>query len=426
MSIFDDDDDEDDPADLADLPEEPLVLDGELLDGDADIVAVLDSQDAVAARDPGRMLWLLATAGAQVRRAVETVERWSPETLSEDIAPRSLLIVTDPSASLAASVLAELAGERVPVIDWRGAQLPRWAGPTDVLLAADIDGRHSRVADLVAEGDRRGLRVVAVAPERSPVAAAAARSRLVPIEPVTTRRVALWTLLAPLLLAADALGVASIGAQRLIEVADALDTMAEACRPSSDAFTNPAKQLAVELAESEAMIAGVGPLSAIAARWMGSSLAVLAGLSATTVELPDDIAVGGALLEIPPSGALGATTDPDFFRDRTQPEVTRRRRVVFVFERNPADVTVGRPAVELVDEPWPTVSPWDEGAERAAIVLEQVAAARGLVTSTVDTPARDRLARFAAATSFGDFAAAYAAIGRGVDPAAVRAGELPH
>ncbi|MDQ6936555.1 MAG: hypothetical protein M3140_02405 [Actinomycetota bacterium] len=420
MSIFDDDPD--------DLPDEALDLDldADALDGGADIVAVLDSEDAIAARDPGRLLWLLATAGAQVRRAVETGPRWDPASLEADLPARSVLVATDPSAALAAPVLAELAGERVPVVDWRANFLPRWAGPADVLLAADVDGRHPRIAELVAEADRRGLRVVAVAPERSPVAVAVGRGQLVTAEPVATRRVALWTLLTPLLQAADGLGVASIGSDRLIAVAEALDVMAQACRPGSDAFTNAAKQLAVELAESEAVIAGVGPLSAIAARWMSASLALLAGISATTVDLPDDVALGGALLEIRPSGPAGADHPQDFFRDRTEASPQRRRRLLFVCERSPADVTSGRPTAELADRPGPQTTPWDEGADRAAIALEQVAGARGLVSSTIETPARDRLARFAAATAFGDFTAAYAAIGRGIDPTAVRAGELPH
>jgi len=71
--------------------------------------------------------------------------------------------------------------------------------------------------------------------------------------------------LTPLLQAAHALEVASIPASLLALVADAMDEMAEACRPSADAFTNPAKALAVEFAESFALIAGAGQLAGVAA-----------------------------------------------------------------------------------------------------------------------------------------------------------------
>ena len=57
--------------------------------------------------------------------------------------------------------------------------------------------------------------------------------------------------------------------------------------------------------------------------------------------------------------------------------------------------------------------------------------ARGLVSSAPELPGLTPLARFAAATAFGDFTAAYAAIGRGIDPGSPRipgtprAGERP-
>ena len=382
-----------------------------------DVVAVLDSPDLVRARDPGRLLWALATAGAQVRRAVgvTTTTRWDA-----DQPPRAVLVVTDASVSVSGAVLAHLGGPHAAVLDWRGAELPRWAGPADVLLAASVDGMHPRVATLLAEADRRGLTVVAVSPHDSPVAAAAGRGVRVPIDPPTHRRAALWTVLTPLLLAARELGVVRLSDQELADIAAGLDAVAEACRPGTDAFSNAAKQLAVEVTEADLVVVGCGPLSTLAARWMSDSLALIAGLGALALSLPDDVAEAGSLLQIAPSGTVASTQD--FFRDRID-EPTRRRRLLVLPEYGPSARDIGGPA------PFDTGSTGtdlhDLAATRAAGVLQDIATARGIATSTPELAGQTALARFAAATAFGDFLAAYAAIGRGVDPGAIRAGEIP-
>jgi len=65
-------------------------------------------------------------------------------------------------------------------------------------------------------------------------------------------------------------------------------------------------------------------------------------------------------------------------------------------------------------------------AQRAAAALHRIASQRGLRSSVVDVPRGAHLARFAAATAFGAFAATYLALGRGIDPSAPRPGELAH
>ena len=51
----------------------------------------------------------------------------------------------------------------------------------------------------------------------------------------------------------------------LLEAADRLDEVAEACRPSSESFVNPAKVLATDLAEGVPVVLGDGPLNGVAA-----------------------------------------------------------------------------------------------------------------------------------------------------------------
>ena len=385
-----------------------------------DVVSVLDNPALIRARDPGRLLWALATAGAQVRAAVAAgAERWDPDAFGTDPPPRAVLVVTDASAGVTGAVLGVLGGGQAAVLDWQAAELPRWAGPADALFAASVDGLHPRVATLLAEADRRGLTIVAVSPDDSPVAAAAGHGVRVPVDALAHPRAALWTLLTRLLVAGRALGVVRVSDGELAEVAAGLDAVAEACRPDTDAFTNAAKQLAVEATECDLLVAGCGPLSTLAARWTADTLARMAGLGALALSLPDDAARAATLLEVAPSGPAVAAAE-DFFRDR-EDDSARRRRLVVLPEYGP---------VAEARAPFPSegVSPHDLhdlAAGRAAGALADLASSRGLVSSVPDLPGLTPLARFAAATAFGDFTAAYAAIGRGVDPGAPRAGERP-
>ena len=420
MSIFDDPDDQDD--DLSGLADEAFRFDG---DGDGgagiapDVVTVLDSPEAISVRDPARLLWALATAGAQVRRAISARESWPADRLTSDFTPRSALVVTDTAAGVGAALLAELGGDRTAVVEWRGLSLPRWAGPADVLLAASIDGRHPRVAMLVAEAARRGLTVVVATPPDTPVAAAAGREIVVPIEAPISRRAALWTLLTPLLLAGSALGFTGVTPGDLQAVADALDRVAELARPDTDAFTNVAKQLAIEAIDTELMLAGIGPFSSCAAVCMARSMSLLAGITAVPLSLPDDVTRAGALLDISIGSTAAADSSEDFFRDRVD-EPGRHRRLIFLDDTGPEGPREeGRPRSGAPEE-------LSHSGQLAAIALGHLASTRSVLTSTLDLPGNSPLARFAAATAFGDFIAAYAAIGRGIDPTAARAGELPH
>ena len=85
----------------------------------------------------------------------------------------------------------------------------------------------------------------------SPLADVCARARGVHIDVGrgrTSSRTALWSLLTPVILAAGELGLIEAGESVLSDTADRLDLHAEACRPRSESFVNPAKILAMQLA----------------------------------------------------------------------------------------------------------------------------------------------------------------------------------
>uniref|UniRef100_UPI0035C9C8C2 mannose-6-phosphate isomerase n=1 Tax=uncultured Jatrophihabitans sp. TaxID=1610747 RepID=UPI0035C9C8C2 len=258
--------------------------------------ALLDDPDAIARRDEQRLLWSLATAGAQVRRALDTAGDFGVHTMRGDDLPRALLVATDSAPSAGSRLITRLSCARTPAITWHGVELPRWAGPYDALLIGSGDGRHPRLAELAAQGAQRGMAMAVAAPPGSQVAVAAGRAPVAEIPRDLHPRAARWAVLTPLLQALDALGVAAVPAQLLVEVADALDERAEACRPDADPFVNPAKALATELAQAIPLVAGAGALAGVAARAIADAVQQLAGVTAVSVSLPDGVARAGAVL----------------------------------------------------------------------------------------------------------------------------------
>ena len=377
--------------------------------------SLLDDPDALALRDDGRLLWALAGSGAQVRRAVDIADEFDVSRLAGGAGPRALLVAVDSPAKGAGRVLVRLATGVTPTLMWHGVELPRWAGSADALLVASSDGRHPRLARVTEQGAHRGLAVVVVAPEGSPVAEAAGRAPVAHIPGDLNRRALVWAVLTPLLQAAHVLEVASVPASLLALVADALDETAEGCRPSADAFTNPAKALAVEFAEAQPLIAGAGQLAGVAGRLFADALQLFAGAPAIAVTLPDGVAAAGALLVGEPQDSF----DDEFFRDRDEEQPIRPRLVTIGDDGEPDDESLGRRSGAQIQ--------LDEvAARRAAEALHQIARQRGLRSSIVDVPAGPPLSRLASATLFGAFVATYLALGRGIDPSEPRPGELAH
>jgi hypothetical protein len=376
---------------------------------------LLESEELLAQRDEGRLLWSLAGAGAQVRRAAEVAGEFGVDRLRGAVQPRAVLLVGDAPSGSALRVLARMLLAAAPTVVWSGPELPRWAGPADVLLAASVDGRHPRVLAIVAEAARRGLESAVVAPLRSPVAVAAGRAPVAALDPNLHPRVALWAVLTPLLQAVDALGLHPLLDGQLTELADALDTIAERCRPASDVFTNPAKALAGELAESIPVIAGAGALAGVGARLFVDALRLLGGAPAVSVTLPDGAPIAMALV-----ARSGAPADDDFFRDRVDDggAPALPPRLVIIGDDSDVDDLAFSPRSDAQLQ-------LDElAALKASAALQQVARDAGVRSSVVDLPPGTPLTRLGAAQAFGLFTATYLALGLGIDPSAPRPGEF--
>jgi hypothetical protein len=377
----------------------------------------IDSEEALAALDSRQTLRGLATAGAQVREAVELSSDGGIERVAGGERPRSVLVASLGGSAVVCDVLELLAepGSPVPVSVRRNLPLPGWVGPLDLVIAVSLSGRAPGPLALAAEAARRGAALLTVGAVDSPLADVAAQARGVHIgigRGRSTSRTALWSLLAPVLLGAGHLGIVDVDERVLAETADRLDEVAETCRPSSESFVNPAKVLAADLAEGVPVVLGDGPLNGVAAARATSMLARTARVPATSGELPDDAAQVVACFDGPftaaysggaptgPAGGAGGDGD-DIFTDP--------------FLDGPA---APRLSLLMLRDVLP--DPMTREADEARALAEAVTSAAreaGVRVSEVTAQPGHPLTRLAGQIATTDFASTYLALGLGLDPA---------
>jgi glucose/mannose-6-phosphate isomerase len=373
--------------------------------------ALLNDPGYIAERDSRETLLALATAGAQVREAMTLSSEAGIERVAGGERPRSVLVASLGGSAVVADVLELLAepGSPVPVSVRRNLPLPGWVGPLDLVVAVSLSGRAPGPLAVAAEAARRGASILTVGAADSPLAEVCARARGVHIgvgRGRTSSRTALWSLLTPVLLAADELGLIDAGGSVLSETADRLDVHAEACRPRSESFVNPAKILAMQLAETIPVVMGDGPLNGVAAARAASMLARTARIPATWGELPDAASQIVACFDGPftAGGGLGVGLRqpvPDIFADP--------------FLDGPAQPRLG--FLLLRDAPPATLTKEGTNAEALTDAVLQTAHDAGVRVSTLVAAPGHPLVRLAGQIAQTDFAATYLAIGLGLDPA---------
>jgi hypothetical protein len=233
----------------------------------------------------------------------------------------------------------------------------------------------------------------------SPLAEASAHGRGVHVrlpEPgreatsAPTSRTALWSLLGPAFLAMGRLGLLDVNLDEIEAMADLLDAEAEACRPSSESFVNPAKALALELDGTVPVLLGVDEISSAAARRAGSVLSRTARVPVVHGGLPDDAGdvvatFGGPFARRSRDGGV----DDLFLDPLAGDEIGTHLRLVLL----------GRQG------------------ERTSEAVQRIAEEAGVRVSEVTADAEGDLALFAQLVARMDFAAAYLALATGYDPA---------
>ena len=373
--------------------------------------ALLNDPDHIVTCDSRQTLVALATAGAQVREAVTLSREAGIERVAGGDRPRSVLVASLGGSAVVADVLELLAepGSPVQVSVRRNLPLPGWVGPLDLVVAVSLSGRAQGPLAVAAEAARRGASLLTVGAADSPLADVCARARGVHIDVGrgrTSSRTALWSLLTPVVLAAHALGLIQAGESVLSDVADRLDLHAEACRPRSESFVNPAKILAIQLAETIPVVLGDGPLNGVAASRAASMLARTARIPATFGELPDAASQIVASFDGPftAGGGRGVgarESAPDIFADP--------------FLDGPAQPRLG--LLMLRDAPPAIATPEWTDVNSLTEAMLQTAYDAGVQVSTVVADPGHPLVRLAGQIAQTDFAATYLAIGLGLDPA---------
>lgn len=314
----------------------------------------------------------LAESGARVRRAAgDAAEATSAAVArAEELARPRAVIAAGPDSRLLRAVLEPWCP--VPFVAWPGPALPGWAGSLDLVVVLAPDGADTGTASAVAEAVRRGCQVVVVAPDGSLVAEHAA-GRWSSILPTQTR-----DQLATAVVVLEYLDRVSLGPRADAEqVATALDEVAIACSPHRDLAVNPAKMLAIALADTNPLVWGGSVLAARAARRVAEAIRRASGRTALAGDADHLLPV------------LEAARPRDVFDDPFADGTAELRPMLLVLD-------------DGVDEP---VVREHRGRLQAA------AASRGVRVETLTTEAPTEVARYAALMLSGRYAAEYLRLG---------------
>jgi hypothetical protein len=254
--------------------------------------------------------------------------------------------------------------------------VPSWIGPLDVVVVHADDGTDAELADSVDLAVRRGAEVVASVPATGPVASAGAgRARLVepriPVPPGLDLPRALAVGLAVL----RALGLLTAPLDPAMDVlADALDAEAERNQPAHEPFMNPAKALALRLAERTPLLWGADQLATAVAGHAASALAQHAGVVAHSADVAQGITATGLLAALD-TGARDVFHDPF---DDPSPEAPAPRLVLLATgEDDPAQAVLRRTGRGLPDPD--VLHPVEEvvrGSAHAALLRAALLASR--------------------------------------------------
>ncbi len=232
----------------------------------------LDDESALGSAD--LRLRTLAESGARVRREAGEAVAATDEAVAraQDARPRAV-IAAGPDSRLLRAVLEPWCP--VPFVAWPSPALPGWAGSLDLVVVLAPDGADTGTASAVAEAVRRGCQLVVACPPGSIVAEHAA-GRWSTILPTATRDQLATAVVMLRFLDRIALGPSADPE----EVANALDDVATACSPHRDIAVNPAKVLAISLADANPLVWGGSVLAARAARRVAESIRRASGRTA--------------------------------------------------------------------------------------------------------------------------------------------------
>jgi Bacterial phospho-glucose isomerase C-terminal SIS domain len=233
----------------------------------------LENRDALASADP--ILRRLAEAGARVRR--ETADAIEPIGQLRGLAQPRAVIATGSEARFIRAMLEPVCP--VPFVAWPTHGLPGWVGALDLVVVMASDHATPGLIATVHEAVRRGSQLIIACPKASLIAEHAA-SRSTTLLPTTTADP-----LAAAIVMLAGLNEMKLGPEvRPSLVADAMDLVAEDCSPYADVAENPAKDLALGLADAQPLVWGGSVLAARASRRLAEALRAASGRAALAAD----------------------------------------------------------------------------------------------------------------------------------------------
>lgn len=279
------------------------LVTGRPFDGD-----LLDDPQRLVDADRSGLLRAAASAGAQLRSTATIAEEAGLDRLSGE-RPRALVLITRPGAAAAAApLLVALLGPDCPIPVVTARSVPVWVGALDVVLAHTTDAGDHELAEGIDRAVRRGAHVLISAPANGPVAAAASgRSVLLNPRLDIPPGLVLPRALAAGLLLLDTLGLLRVDLEAL---AGELDREAERDHPGHESFVNPAKSLALRMAEHTPLLWGTDPVATAVAGHAAASLAAHAGVVAHVAGIGEAMALPVLRRE-----AAGGSAERDVFHD---------------------------------------------------------------------------------------------------------------
>jgi hypothetical protein len=270
--------------------------------------SLLDDPSRIGDADTGGWLRAAARAGAQVRATAEVAgELGVADVFAER--PRALVLLTRPGvASSVAKLASTLLGPACPVPVVVSDEVPPWVGPLDVVLAHTEDPGDTVLAESIYRAGRRGARVLLTAEPDGPVAASAAgHALLIPPRIAVPQGFGFARAFGAWLVVLNALGLLKTD---IAMIADELDREAERDHPMHESFVNPAKSLALRVADRTPLLWGLDhPATAVAAHG-AAMLACYAGVVSDVAGYPQ--ALTRSVLH---RRAVQATSGADLFAD---------------------------------------------------------------------------------------------------------------
>lgn len=355
------------------------VLDDSLLDDPARL--------ATADLESGGGLRAAASAGAQVRATAESAADSRIGDLA-DMRPRALVLVTRPGVGPSVTgLLVALLGPACAVPVVVSETVPHWVGPLDVVLVHSDDPGDVALAESVHRGGRHGANLVLTSPPDGPVAAAAAGSGVL----LPTRVAVPPGFTFPRALTAGLALLSALGLLRtnLDVLADELDREAEKDHAGAESFVNPAKSLALRIADRTPLLCGLDRVATAVAVHGAEVLAGFAGVVANATDYQQ--AVSRTALQ---RAAVRSTSGGDIFADPDEVTTGMLRVLLLSVTEDMESEPTRMAAADLLPDA-DVLSPAEEtaggAAVRAAVLalrFEMTSVYLGLATGAIGGPGR--------------------------------------